>query len=156
MYWVQKSFRSWKHWAQKFCNLDHKYSDLILVDLNRTNSILNRNHKYSDLIHIDPNKTDSNQPITDDSTNIVLIYDSSYIHTIETIITSPVHSLVLSSPIFSYGRASHPPSPLNDSLAKRVIHIEHPKPRDNTLNPLPKVPVEPDSDSISSDYFLLS
>ena len=50
------------------------------VNWNHTHSILNWNKKYSDLIHVDLNRTNSIQPIPDDSTNIGSIHDSTNIH----------------------------------------------------------------------------
>ena len=80
------------------------------VNWNHTNSILNWNKKYSKLIHIDTNHTDSIQPILDNLTNTVSIHDSANILAIENILALLVHSLVPASPIFLYRNATYPPS----------------------------------------------
>ena len=89
----------------KFCKLEsHRLS------------IINWNKKYYDLINVDPNHTNSNQLNPSDLTNIGSIHDSTNICAIENIFPLPVHSPVHTSPIFIYGGASDPTSPLHDSL----------------------------------------
>ena len=90
------------------------------VNWNHTNLIINYNQKYSDLIHVDPNHTNSNQPIPDNSTHIGSIHNSDDIFATDTVLTSPVHSTVQASRIFNYGNESDPPSPPNDSSSENV------------------------------------
>ena len=71
------------------------------VNWNHTNLVLNWNQKYSESIHVDPNHTNLNQPIPVDLKNIGSIHDSANILTIEKILTSPVHSPVHNSPMFT-------------------------------------------------------
>ena len=75
-----------------------------------------------------------NQPIPDNSTNIVSINDSDGFIATEKILASPVHSLVYASPKFTYGNASDPLSPLYDSLEESVTPRVISKPRDNLPN----------------------
>ena len=85
------------------------------INWNHNNSILNFNQKYSDLIPIDPNHTNSNQLIPYNLKNIGSIHYSDNIRTIEKILASPLHSMVHTSRIFTYGSASDPLSPPYDS-----------------------------------------
>ena len=62
--------------------------------------------------------------------------------------------LVLASPIFTYGRASDPPSLSHDSPEESVTPKVNPKPFDNSLNTVPNLPEDPDSDPSSSDSSL--
>ena len=93
-----------------------KFGHEHIVNWNHTNLILNWNKKDSDSIQVDLNHTHSNQPIPDDSINIVSSHDSDNICAIEKILASTVYYLVHSSRIFTYGSASEPPSPSHDSL----------------------------------------
>ena len=75
---------------------------------------------------------------------------------IETLLASPVHlvpttTLVPASLIFTYGTASDPPSPSNESSAESVTPKGNTEPRDNPPNLVPNVPDKPDSDPSFSD-----
>ena len=61
---------------------------------------------------------------------------------------------VPASPIFTYGRASDPPSLSHDSPEESVTPKVNPKPFDNSLNTVPNLPEDPDSDPSSSDSSL--
>ena len=85
------------------------------INSNHTDSIPNWNKKDPDSVHVDMNHTNSNQINLSDSTKIGSILDSYNICVIENIFSSPLHYLVHVSPIFTYGSASDPPSPLHES-----------------------------------------
>ena len=111
------------------------------------------------MIHVDPNHTESNQPIPEDSTNILSINDSADICLIKNILSSPVHLvnttyLVPDPQIFTYGIASDPQSPSYDSSSESVTPKGNTTPRNNPHNPVPKVPAEPDLYPSLSDYSL--
>ena len=55
---------------------------------------------------------------------------------------------------FAYGKVRDPPSPSHDSSAESVTPKGNPMTRNNPPNPVPNVPVDPDSDQISSDSYL--
>ena len=129
-----KIFLSSKSWAQKFCKLES----------HRLNSKLE--YKKSDLVHADPNHTKSNQPIPAYFPNIGSIHDSSYISAIEKILAMTVHYLVHASPIFTYGRASDPPSPSHDSSEESVPPKGNPKLCNNPINPVLYVSADPELD----------
>ena len=64
---------------------------------------------------------------------------------------SPVHDLR----IFNYDIVSDPPSPLHDSSPEIVTARVNTKPRKNPPNPVPYVPIDPNSDPSLSDSSLL-
>ena len=82
------------------------------VNWNKTESILDLNQKYSDLINIDPNHTNSIQPMTENLTNIGSVHDSGNICAIKKILASPVNYLLKASPISLFVSASDPSSQL--------------------------------------------
>ena len=103
------------------------------------------------MIHVDQSHTKLNQPVPANSKKIVSIYDSAYIHEIKNILSSPVHlahtpSPVTASPIFTYGTASDPQSPPDDSSAEIVTLKGNTTLHNNPPNPATKVPADPDSD----------
>ena len=57
---------------------------------------------------------------------------------------------VLASPIFTYWRASDPPSPLHDYSAESITPKGNTNPFGNPPNPVTNVPTDPDSDPSSS------
>ena len=64
-------------------------------------------------------------------------------------------SLVIASPIFTYGTVRDSTSPSHDSSAESVIHKVNPTPHNNPPNPVPNVPADTDSDpNFSYSYFL--
>ena len=70
------------------------------VNRNHTKSNLNYNQNYSDLINVDLNHTNSDQPTSDNSTNIGSIHDSDNILERDKTLASPVHYMVHASPIY--------------------------------------------------------
>ena len=72
----------------------------------------------------------------------------------EKILALLVHSLVHTSPIFNYGIASDPPSPLHDSTEEIVTPRVNPKQYDNPPDTVPNVSSDPDSDPSFSDSSL--
>ena len=98
-----------------------------------------------------------NQPIPANLTKIGSIHDSANICAIENILTLTVKFLhttppVLASLVFTYGRASEPPSLSHESSSESAIPKGNPKPRENPPNRLLNVPADPDSDPSFLDY----
>ena len=110
------------------------------------------------MIHVNPNHSNLNQLIPADSKNIGSFHNLDNIYAILNILALPVHYPVHASSIFTYGIASDPPSPRHDSLAENVTPKVNHKLREDTSNPLPNVPADPDSDpglsysSMSNSY----
>ena len=102
------------------------------------------------MIHNDKNHTNSNNPLSDNSTNIWSIHDDD-ISVLEEILVAPVNLVhtpppVPASPIFLSGRTSDPVPPSNESSAEIITPKGNPKPHNNPLNLVPNVQSDPDSD----------